>query len=568
MIAQIRVSNFAIVEDGTIHLDPGMTCFTGETGAGKTLLLEAIGLLLGSKASSELVKTNAEFAEVEGIFDLHEQPQRLKMLEDMGFDNEESTDLIIRREIAGSNAKKNRIWIQGRIATRRQLQEILGDWIEVSGQHEFLKLANAEYLLHTLDQFAGLKEDVNQFATDYESYLQSKNELKRLSSLQFEHESRLDFLKFQLDELNKAGISEELPNQEAELLEMRNRLGSVEKILEITSKGLQLLEGNADESANGALPQVQNLVRELRALEKLGSDFSNLLKMGEESETLLRELAREITRVATSTEADPETLEAAEEKLSQLSRLKRKHQKETLGLVQLRQDLVNQLRDLESSETRIEQIKKQLLSQERNLENLAQKLFERRKEAAKIFQKKWQVGVQELGISHAILEFQIQRDDHLNEKGGIVLDVLFSANPGTKPLPLARIASGGELSRLLLALKHLVAGKSEVGVYLFDEVDTGIGGKTAQIVGERLRLISKSNQVLVVSHLAQIAACANHHFSIEKSLKNGRMQTKIQKLNSKERTLELARMLGDPDSSSAQKLAREMMNAGASAGAL
>jgi DNA repair protein RecN (Recombination protein N) len=561
MIRQIRVANFAIVEDGTIHLDAGMTCFTGETGAGKTLLLEAISLLLGAKASSELVRDGAEFAEVEGLFELADQPQRLAALEVMGFDIEDSTDLVIRREIAGSNAKKNRIWIQGKIATRKQLQDILGDWIEVSGQHEFLKLANEEYLLSTLDQFAGLKEDLGYFGQEYSNYSNTKNEVQRLLSLQSEQDSKLDFYRFQVEELNKAGICDELANQEAELLEMRNRLGSVEKIRETTAKGSLLLEG--DESAPGALLQTQTLVRELRGLEKLGGEFSNLLKLGEESETLLREVARELTRVSMSIEADPEALEAAEEKLSQLSRLKRKHQRDTLGLVALRQDLLSQLRDLESSDSRIEELEKQLASQLRKLESLVQKLYSRRKEAAKIFEAQWQKGVQELGISHARLEFHIKRSESLNEKGGMSVEVLFSANPGTKPMSLAKIASGGELSRLLLSLKHIVAGKSEVGVYLFDEVDTGIGGKTAQIVGERLRLISNSNQVLVVSHLAQIAACAKHHFSIEKSLQNGKMQTKIRKLTSKERTLEIARMLGDPESNSAQKLAREMMSSAA-----
>ncbi|HVJ65588.1 MAG TPA: DNA repair protein RecN [Bdellovibrionota bacterium] len=559
MIRQIRVANFAIVEDGTIVLDAGMTCFTGETGAGKTLLLEAIGLLLGAKASSELVREGAEFAEVEGLFELGDQPQRLASLEAMGFDAEDGgADLVIRREIAGSNTKKNRIWIQGKIATRKQLHEILGDWIEVSGQHEFLKLANADYLLGTLDQFAGLRDEAARFAQGYHNYSATRSELKRLIALKSEQDTKLDFFRFQVEELNRAGISDELPNQEAELIEMRNRLGSVEKIRETTGKGILLLEG--DESAPGALPQTQALVRELRGLDKFGAEFSDLLKLAEESETSLRELTREVGRLAVSVEADPEALEAAEEKLSQLSRLKRKHQRDTRGLVELRQDLMAQLRDLESSDERIGVIERALASQQKNLEQLSAKLFLRRRESAKTFAQKWQQGVQELGITHAILEFQVLRDEDFNEKGGMSVNVLFSANPGTKPLPLAKIASGGELSRLLLSLKHIVASKSEVGVYLFDEVDTGIGGKTAQVVGERLRLIASSNQVLVVSHLAQIAAHAHHHFSIEKSLHRGKMQTQIRKLASKERTLELARMLGDPESNSAQKLAREMIS--------
>jgi DNA repair protein RecN (Recombination protein N) len=559
VIRQIRVANFAIVEDGTIVLDAGMTCFTGETGAGKTLLLEAIGLLLGAKASSELVREGAEFAEVEGLFELGDQPQRLASLEAMGFDAEDGgADLVIRREIAGSNTKKNRIWIQGKIATRKQLHEILGDWIEVSGQHEFLKLANADYLLGTLDQFAGLRDEAARFAQGYHNYSATRSELKRLIALKSEQDTKLDFFRFQVEELNRAGISDELPNQEAELIEMRNRLGSVEKIRETTGKGILLLEG--DESAPGALPQTQALVRELRGLDKFGAEFSDLLKLAEESETSLRELTREVGRLAVSVEADPEALEAAEEKLSQLSRLKRKHQRDTRGLVELRQDLMAQLRDLESSDERIGVIERALASQQKNLEQLSAKLFLRRRESAKTFAQKWQQGVQELGITHAILEFQVLRDEDFNEKGGMSVNVLFSANPGTKPLPLAKIASGGELSRLLLSLKHIVASKSEVGVYLFDEVDTGIGGKTAQVVGERLRLIASSNQVLVVSHLAQIAAHAHHHFSIEKSLHRGKMQTQIRKLASKERTLELARMLGDPESNSAQKLAREMIS--------
>lgn len=556
MINQIRVKSFAIVEDGVIYLDAGMTCFTGETGAGKTLLLEAVSLLLGAKASSNLVRESAEFAEVEGVFDLSGQTQRLALLEELGFENEDGDDLVVRREIAGSNAKKNRIWIQGKLATRRQLQDILGDWIEVSGQHEFLKLASDDYLLHTLDQYAGLKEAVSGFGDRYRNYQASVAEMNRLVDLQAEFESKSDFLKFQIDELDKAGISAELANQEAELLEMRNRLGSVEKILEITGKGLQLLEG--DETTPGALAQVQTLLRELRTLEKLGGDFSSVVRIGEEGETVLRELTREITRLAQCTEADPEALEAAEERLSQLSRLKRKHQRDTRGLIELRHSLAEQLRDLESSESRIEDLRKQLLAERAALEKLAQKLYEQRQKASQTFQTKWQSGIRELGITHARLEYHVGLGE-LDARGGAKAEVLFSANPGTKPLPLGRVASGGELSRLLLSLKHIVAGKSEVGVYLFDEVDTGIGGKTAQIVGERLRLISQSNQVLVVSHLAQIAAFATHHFSIEKSLHNGKMQTQIKKLQAKDRRLEIARMLGDPNSHSAQKLAREML---------
>lgn len=568
MISQIRVSNFAIVEDGTIHLDGGMTCFTGETGAGKTLLLEAISLLLGSKASSDLVKENADFAEVEGLFDLSDDPQRIKQLETLGFESDDSTDLVVRREIAGKNAKKNRIWIQGKIATRKQLQEILGDWIEVSGQHEFLKLASNDYLLATLDQFSGLREEAILYQNAYHTYLETQKELQRLNHLQSEHETKLDFIKFQIDELDKAGINKELASQELQLLEMRNRLGSVEKIKEVASKCLSLIDG--DDSNPGSLIQIQAVSRELRSIDKLSSNYSQLLKISEDCEVLLRELQREVERLSDSAEADPEALESAEQRLSQLSRLKRKYQKDTNELIEFRSHLEDQLRDLESSEERILDVQKQNTNQRKLLESLSQKLFERRSHAAKNFQTKWEQGIKELGINHASLVFNIIKTPELNSKAGVDVEVLFSANPGTRPLPLAKIASGGELSRLLLSLKHLVAGKSEVGVYLFDEVDTGIGGKTAQVVGERLRLISSSNQVLVVTHLAQIAAFANHHFSIEKSLVSGRMQTKIKKLSSKERPVEIARMLGGSESTSAQKLAKEMLgsaNQSLSAGA-
>jgi len=570
MLKELQVKNFAIVEDGKLNFESGMTAFTGETGAGKSLFLDAITLLLGAKAHADIVKTGAPSAEVEGVFDLSSDPEKIKEAENFGFviDPEDGNLLFVRREIsAGTSLSKNRIWIQGRSATRQQLQALLGDWVEVSGQHEFLRLGKDTYILDIVDQFGGLKSELREYTQNYQQYRELQAEIERVKSSELNRESRLEFLKFQIDEFEKSGIGPESVAEEKDLLSLRARLGSVEKIRSALLMCEHFVDGSEngnEKTSAGSNPgmhlQLQMVLRELRPFEKMGDEIARLVNFTETAEVALKELSREIQLILRSLDVDPEALENAEAKLSSINRLKRKYNTDTEGLCEQFKRFQVELGEIESSENRIEKLNQRLLASLAHLSELAEALLLRRQEAARALSQLWQADVRELGMQKARLSVQVDRDADVLSNAFSVAHSRFSANAGEEMKALAKVASGGELSRIMLALKHIVAGRSEIGVYLFDEVDTGIGGETALSVAARLRKLASDNQVLVVTHLAQIAARAHYQFRIEKNTESGRTRTRIQFLKESERPFELARMLGGTRSKASLELAKELMS--------
>jgi DNA repair protein RecN (Recombination protein N) len=564
MLYELRVKNFAIVEDGSLDLGEGLTAFTGETGAGKSLLLDAITLLLGAKAKSDLVRSGAKTAEVEGVFDLSSDPEKVGLVEEMGFtfDEESRGTLLVRREISAQDSK-NRIWIQGRSATRSQLQELLGDWVEVSGQHEFLRLNKDTYVLGLIDQYGGLRAETHEFGRTFSKLQEAKKKLAEAEQNESHRESRLDYLKFQLDEFEKAGITGEAPAEEERLVALRNRLGSLEKV-SAAGRGVQfLLDGGdgIDPRVGGVsvILSLQAILRELRPFANFGEDFQRALTLAETASLELHELSRCMDRIMTSLEADPAELESAESRLSQITRLKRKYSVDTEALVALQKQTQTEYEALSSNELRMSELRQEVSRISEQASRDALRLHERRVHSAGALAVNWEKDIRMLGLAKARLELKLEMADDFGPTGATLVQELFSANPGENPKSLAKVASGGELSRIMLALKNQVASRSEIGVYLFDEVDAGIGGETAQIVGARLRQLGRENQVLVVTHLAQIASKAHSHFRIQKNTENGRTRTQISHLEKSDREIEIARMLGDTGSKAAQSLARELL---------
>jgi DNA repair protein RecN (Recombination protein N) len=560
MLRELRVKNFAIVEDGALELGAGMTAFTGETGAGKSLLFDAVTLLLGGKARAQLVRGGASHAEVEGLFDLSNDVTRRGLAAELGFavEEDEGHMLVIRREISSGEAAKNRIWIQGRSATRGQLQSLLGDWVEVSGQHEFLKLGRDQYILRLVDEYGGLSEDVAEFESLYAAHVALEEELAKARGEEESRATRMDYLRFQIEELDKAGIGASAAEEEQRSLALRAKLGSAEKIRRAFTALRAQIEGG-DEGADGALARVQAGVRELRPFADLDGEISALLAELESCEACLGDLSRRAEHYADNLEADPAALEDAESFLSRLSRIKRKHNKEVVELVDMAQSLREELHGLENIGERITDLTVRFEASAQRAWDCARQLHTRREQSARVFAKAWQKGVRALGMKHARLELAVAARDTLGALGMTEISALFSANPGESPQPLAKVASGGELSRILLSLKALVASRSEIAVYLFDEVDAGIGGETAHVVATRLREISKHNQVLVVTHLPQVAAKAHAQFRILKLTQRGRTRTLIESLGKPARVGEISRMLGGSSSKTAEKLARELL---------
>ncbi len=564
MLVELKVRNFAIVEDGALRFSQGLTAFTGETGAGKSLLFDAITLLLGAKARSDLVRTGAATAEVEGVFDLSSNAEQRARLQELGFglDDEDAGLLIVRRELSAKEVSKNRIWIQGRAATRSQLQDVLGDLVEISGQHEFLKLGREDVLLALLDQYGHLKDEATEVEAHYHRWVAAREELASIETNESGRQARLDYLSFQIEELERAGIHPKLAEEEAELLAVRGRLASVEKLRIACERGLALIDGGESDAGSvpGALSALQNVAREFRPFEALGKDLKDILIKAEELESSANDLRASVQRLSGSLDADPEALENAESRLSLLTRLKRKYSLETEGLCELLTQAKVEHARLNGGDGRVAELRKQVEALNGRLYKVATGLHERRASAASELQKLWEKDIRLLGMNQARLEVQVELGDEPRPRGMTRVQALFSANAGEALKPLGKVASGGELSRIMLALKHIVAGRSEVGVYLFDEVDAGIGGETGGRVALRLKQIAEENQVLVVTHLATIAAHAHSQFLIEKLTEKGRTRTRIEPLVGDARTAEIARMLGGASSKAARELAREMLH--------
>ena len=563
MLKELRVRNFAIVEDGHLKIGAGMTAFTGETGAGKSLLFDAVTLLLGGKARSHLVRTDAASAEVEGVFDLSRDPAKKKLAAELGFDIEaDDGDLLfIRREISsGGEAGRNRTWIQGKSATRAQLQNLLGGWVEVSGQHEFLRLGREDYILGVVDQYGSLREESREFEAAYDQHSALIEEFEKATAEQQDRASRIGYLSYLVEELEKAGVSPEAEQEEERLLTLRAKLGNFEKVqrgLETVRAQIDGSEG--DEASAGALVRIQTATRELMNLSDFGEEFRQLATRLEQAEEVLSEFSLHLNKMASSLEADPESLEEAESRLSLLNRVKRKYAKEVAELVSMLGEAREELKRLENVDERISGLQTRLDKSQTNLDRLATRLHERRQQAAGALGKAWEKDLRQLGMKQARLNLEVSRLDAFRSTGFTRIESLFSANPGETLRPLGKVASGGELSRILLSLKHIVAGRSEIGIYLFDEVDAGIGGETAHAVAARLKGIAKDNQVVVVTHLAQIAATSHDQFRIQKVTEKGKTRTVIEKVTRDERTEEIARMLGDTGSRAAQKLAKELL---------
>jgi DNA repair protein RecN (Recombination protein N) len=561
MLVDLRVKNFAIVEDGNFTFTQALSVFSGETGAGKSLLLDAITLLLGVRGGAEMVRSGSDAAEVEGVFDLSRFPEQLSRLETVGFPAEEdSALLVVRRQLSSKDKSKNRIWIQGKSATRAQLQEVLGDLVEISGQHEFLRLGREDYLLNVIDQFVGDSKMLEQYSQSYSGYRETEKAAVELRKISVDREDRLGFLKFQIEEFEKAGVNAQLLLQENDLLAQRNRLGNIEKIQKAAEVAHVSLAGSDESGVVGVCELLAKTLHEIRSFRDCGKDFADLLERTENLAALANDLKSDFGRYSDSLELNPEALEAAESRISALNRLKRKHTKTSDELLSLLQVWTDEVERLENFDLDLDKLEKKLRDQEIELKKHADALHQLRSRFAEKLAKVWQKDLAQLGMKDAQLSLQVEKLEEYRPAGVTRVSALFSANLGEDPKPLTKIASGGELSRIMLSLKSIVSGRPEVGVYLFDEVDAGIGGATAHLVAERLKALSAEHQVLVVTHLGSIAAAASSHWSVQKISKSGKTKTVVSPLFGEERISEIARMLGgDSDSPEARRLAEKLI---------
>ena len=550
MLRHLRATNFAILSDVGIEFGPGLNVLTGETGAGKSLIVEAVNLLRGGRASADIPRAGAKEAVVEAIFEIPDDlaPSLERQLVDGGLPSGEG-ELLVRRIIARGG--RSRTYINGALTTATRLSQIAQTLVDLSSQHQHQGLTDAKRHTALLDAFAADDKALVAMRGAFGRVREVRAELDRLSG-SGGLEERVDFLRFQRDELEGA----ELADGEEEALEVeRRRLGSADKLMRAAGSAEELLYGGDSSAAD----RIGGAEVELERIAALDPELAKALEPLAEARALIEDVAESLRAQVAALDVDPSRLEEVEERLVQLGRLMRKHGGSVGAAIERRDALVAELKTLENLDAAREEFEVELAQALKLAAKRAKALSSLRRKAAARLSSEVGDALAELGMPSAKLEVSLT-EAPISERGADGVEILLRSNRGEDAKPLAKVASGGELSRIMLAIKMVLRRAEEVSCYVFDEVDSGIGGKAAEVVGGQIAAVSKSRQVLCVTHLAPIAAFADVHFKVEKTEKDERTETSVVRLESGALTEEIARMLGGSSiTKSARAHAREML---------
>lgn len=536
MLTHIHIWNFAIVEKLDLALDNGLTVLTGETGAGKSILLNALGLALGDRADSDVVRHGADKAEVSVSFDTSNNPTAEAWLVEHELDS--ANECIIRRTI--SNKGPSKAFINGKptpVSLLRELGEML---VDLHGQHEHQSLLKRESQGQLVDNFAANGSLLKDVATAFRRWQGLQAEFQRLSRAKSDRDARLDLLRYQVQELAVLGLRE----GEIEQLEQEHRrLSHASQLLGTTERLLQQLSDSDDYAVAQVLSRCQ---ADLQGLQEMDPGLKNIAELLDSAAIQINEAGSELRHYLADLELDPEQLSQLEQRLTDIHGLARKHRIEAEQLVTLLPDLQGELKELEEADVRIEKIEAEINQAEQAYRKLAARLSKQRRQAAKHLSSHISDAMQELSMGGGRLEVKL---DPLPEEvptanGMERIEFLVSANPGQPVKPLSKVASGGEISRISLAIQVCTTQAALIPTLVFDEVDVGIGGRVAEIVGQRLRKLAENRQVLCVTHLPQVAALGHHHMQVSKHVDGNLTITRIQPLQTEQRVDELARMLG------------------------
>lgn len=548
MLLELRVSNLALIDQVELTFQPGLNVLTGETGAGKSILIHAIGLLLGERGAAEEVGLGKSAATVEGLFDVSGNPLSQDALRELGIPVEDDGMVVLsRREITADG--RSRCRINGRVATVTMLRDIGRNLVDLHGQHEHQSLLRVETHLDFLDVFAG--DACQNLREQYRKvYHELKDAEERLRALLFDEKQRaqrVDMLQFQMQEIDAAKLE---ADEDTRLTEERSRLANAEKLREAAQACLALLSGDEDAGAVDAVGRAVVFLRDMQSAESAAAAWTDNLQTALYQ---LQDVASELRNYLDKLEADPARLEEIEARLHLITRLKRKYGDTIEQILQHRAQVEEEFQSLTHSDEQVAELEQQRAALRQRLAALGQKLSDARRKAAKNFEKAVVTHLKSLAMENVKFAVQIEpipsRDGdgaefHFTERGIDQIEFLMSPNPGQPLRPLARIASGGELSRVMLALKTALSRRHEIPVLIFDEIDVGIGGAAAEAVGVKLKELAQYAQVFCVTHLPQIARYADAHFSVRKDATEERTTVTVTRLNEQERVHELARMLG------------------------
>jgi DNA repair protein RecN (Recombination protein N) len=546
MLLQLMIRNIAIIREVQLEFGPGLTALTGETGAGKSILIDALGLVLGARASSDLVRSGTPRAWVEAIFDLTglEQATDLQaMLSAHGIDLEDG-QLILSREIQANGRSVARV--NGQAIPASVLAVLGARLVDIHGQSDHLSLLRADRQLELLDRFAGVLPLRNELARLVREFRAVRRELEQLRMRTREREHRCDFLRYQVDEIARARLR---VGEEEELVAERARLQNAERLASLATEVASSLDG--DEFA--PLDALRRAVLRLEELGRLDPEQRGLAEQLREALYTVEEVVRTVRTYAESIEADPDRLTVIEERLDLLRRLKRKYGATVEEILAYAEEAQRELAALETGEETIAELERRADELARAVVEHARELSARRRAAARALEQAMSAAMRDLRLGQGAFAVAFEQPDETGneqeraaacgETGWDRIEFLIAPNPGQELRPLARVASGGEMARLMLALKSSLSEVDETPTLVFDEVDVGIGSRSAQVVGERLWQLSRAHQVIVISHLPQIAAFADRHYKINKTVVNGLTETAVHHLEGEARLEELAAML-------------------------
>jgi DNA repair protein RecN (Recombination protein N) len=562
MLRELRIKNFTIIDDLTLNFKAGLNVLTGETGAGKSIIVGALGILLGDKASQEIIKTGAKEANIEAYFDNRNHPA----LEELSIESDEG--IIIRRNI--SSQGKGRAYINDTPVNVQTLSVICRNLVDIHGQHEHQGLLRKESHLAFLDSFGELTEDVNSLRSLYAEVVSLRNAIAAMKERARERSQRIEFLKFQINEIDSAVLK---TGEKESIEEERAILLNLNKLKESSETAHSLLYG----SERSCIEQLSTAVSRIKDMAQIDHSAEELLSLLQSAFPLIEDASLSLRKFKDKYDIDPQRLVELDERLELIKRLEKKYGDGAEAILRYREGAEDELKNLEHIDERMEGASAEIRTKEEELLSTADRLSVKRKSAAHKMEKMVIHELRELGFQKAEFRVDIRKHGDVSSNGMDDVEFLFSANPGEPPKPLIKVASGGELSRIMLALKCIEIGQefgiktaqgkkkiqipdSQLNTLIFDEVDAGIGGVTARHVASRLKAISGTYQVFCITHLPQIAALSEHHLRVEKSILKDSVKVAVEPLTGDKRHEELARMLSGRVTESSLRHAQELLN--------
>ena len=555
MLTELSIRNFAIIDELNVSFPTGLNILTGETGAGKSILIGAVSLLLGDRASSDMIRSQEDTAMVEAMFNIGEKSDLKEKLKEMGF--LVGNELILKRIV--SRTGKNRVYIDGQLATLGMLSAISENLVNICGQHEHQVILNAENHSDIVDEFEGLQPLRAEYAEMYDRYLFLNEKLGRLLSMNKTRDERVEFLKFHLKEIDEAAVR---VGEDEVLLDEKKILNSIQKLTEYARVAYESLygkTGSVQEEIRGIIANIREIKKIDKGLNLSDKDLDAVYYQLEDAAITLREYIKNLSY-------DPARLEVIDDRLDLLGKLKRKYGRTLDEVLKKRNEIEDELEAISSVDEEIDKISKEMEAQKREMLKKATLLSQQRRDSAAVLTKAIEDEIHALRMENAVFKVIFGKPSSgqdtpvFNPRGIDEIEFYLTTNVGEAAKPLNRIASGGELSRIMLAVKKVVAKTGSVGTLVFDEVDSGIGGVVAEDVGKKLRDVSQHHQIICITHLPQIACFGDTHYRVAKNVSGERTIASVNVLSEEERLDEIARMLGGAELTKKTRAhAREML---------